>query len=496
MSRGALLFALLWAIVFSSCNSKDETTDEQEYITTQSVAITGFSLQPDVRVMANLDSVFFSIDLEHGVVFNADSLPKGTNITKLVPKISYPSSVTSAVIEMKGGTHREDGTVNYYANANDTIDFTAHVTLTLGTENKAVTKTYVLKVNVHKEDPDVMYWDNLASMNLPSRLDSPKAQKSVEFGSGVLSLIEESDGSFTVATTTDIFAGDWQKNELKPGFTPELNTLTSTPSGTLYMLSDAGELMTSANGLSWQKADTGWSGLIGMYGDTLLGIRGSGMGRTMTCWPSGNLDGISLPDDFPASGYSAPVSFTNRWTTSPTIVVFGGDNLASGHSPSWAFDGSQWVDIADSPLPALEGLTVVDYYSYLNSASSGLLKEFEAFLAFGGRDRDGNVNNTVYVTYDHGVNWQRAQDYMQLPGNVLAGYRADAISLGTLMQSNLSNRWKAADGKRRLDFSIEGDVISWDCPYIFLFGGYDASMELDSEVRSGVLKRLTFVPLF
>lgn len=485
----ALLFILGLGFVISACNSKDDEPDTGSgYIPTESVAVTAFSLSADRRVMPNLDSVFFSIDLEHGVIFNADSLPRGTKVTALIPKISYPSTVTSAVIEMTGGINRE-GTVNYYSNASDTIDFTGDVKLTLGTTDNAVTKTYTLKVNVHKEDPDTIHWDRISSMALPSRMQNPKAQKSVYFGSGVLSLIEERDGSYTLATTSDIFAGEWNKQALSLPFPPVIESLNSDPAGNLYILGD-GNLMTSADGISWTVAASGWDRIIGLYGTALLGANAN----TLVSYPEGAVASMQLPAGFPVSGYTVPIEFTNRWTSEPTIVLFGGVD-ASGKlsSASWAFDGSQWADISDHSLPALDGLSVVNYYSYLNSASNGLLKEFEAYLAFGGRDADGNLNNTVYVTYDHGINWQRAQQYMQLPAEVTAGYGLNALTLGTSMQSNLSNRWKS---RRRLPFQIDGDLVKWECPYIFLFGGYDDGNVLNPDIRSGVLQRLTFVPLF
>lgn len=479
--------ALALSVILTACNAKDDETLSDSY-TTDSVAISKFSLTADLRVMANLDSVFFSIDLEHGVVFNADSLPKGTNITKLVPKITYPSSVTFAEIEMTGGTHRE-GTVNYYKNASDTIDFTGDVTLTLGADNQAIKKTYRLKVNVHKEDPDTIYWDNTASLPLPSRLPEPVAQKSVADGNNVYCLIEEADRTFTLSRSSDIFAGSWSKHLIDPGFTPDVESFTLSPEGTFFVIA-GGNLMSSADGTSWSLAASGWSSIIGNYHGILLGTSGG----VMISWPEGAMTDIALPEGFPVSGYSAPIEFANRWSDNSTLVLFGGAKAdGSLSAASWAFDGKSWADIANQPLPALEGIAVVDYYTYLNSTSNGLIKEFEVYLAFGGRDALGNASETVYITYDQGINWRPAPAYMQMPEGMDAGYMVSALAIGTSMESNLSDRWKA---RRKLPFEIDGDIVRWDCPYIFLFGGFDTNMKLNREIRSGVLQRLTFVPLF
>lgn len=492
-----IIFSSLSTIALSSCNEKEEDIDASStYVTTESVAVTAFSLKPDLRIMKNLDSVFFSIDLERGVIFNADSLPKGTNITKLVPVISYPSTVTSAVIEMTGGTHRE-GTSNYYTNASDTIDFTGDVTLTLGTSKDALKKTYSIKVNVHQQDPDTIYWDRVARQDLPSRIKAPKAQKTVVFNGKVYTLLEEADGSYTIATTSDIFESIWDKAELSSlDFTPVISSLTAS-ADVLYILSDDGQLLSSAEGQSWTPVDSGWNNIIGMFGDTLLGLNVNGAAQYLKSWPEEALPEMEMPSDFPISGFSSPIEFSSRWASDPTMVVFGGyTDSSNDKSPAWAFDGTQWVNIAENALPALSGLSVVKYYSYLNSATNGLLKEFEVYLAFGGRDADGNANNMVFISYDHGINWQRAQEYTQLPEGIEAGYMVDAIALDTPMQSNLSDRWKRVNSRRRLPFEIDGDLIKWNCPYIFLFGGYGSGMTLNDQIRAGVLQRLTFTPLF
>lgn len=489
----ALLLVLGIGAVVSGCNKKDDEPDS-EYNASESVAITAFTLSADRKVMPKLDSVFFSIDLDHGVVYNADSLPKGTNVGKLVPKITYPNTVASAVIEMKGGQVRE-GTVDYFNNANDSIDFTGEVKLTLATANNTVSKTYTLKVNVHKEVPDTMYWDKVGAVDLPSRMASPKAQKTVNFKGGALTIIEENDGSLTTATATDVFSANWTKVALNLPFSPQLESLTSSKDNTLYLADDAGNLYSSADGLVWEKLTSGWNAIIGMYGDTLLGIQGTGGARTMTCWPEGVFADMALPEGFPQSGFSAPIEFTNRWTPYPTIVLFGGyPYAANGKSPAWAFDGSQWVDISEIALPAMSGLSVVNYYSFLKS-SSGQTKEFEVYLAFGGKLASGSINRTVYVSYDFGINWQKAPEYLQLPSGVDCGYGADALSIAMTRESNLSDRWNLS-GPKKLPYQVEGDIISWECPYIFLFGGYDSRGNLYPNIRSGLLQRLSFVPLF
>ncbi len=85
----------------SSCNKKTET-EEEIYMPASTVAVTNFSLKSKKGTKVSLDSIFFSIDLNRGVIFNADSLPVGTDVTKLVPVISYTSSASSVTLIQTG----------------------------------------------------------------------------------------------------------------------------------------------------------------------------------------------------------------------------------------------------------------------------------------------------------------------------------------------------------------------------------------------------------
>ena len=67
------------------------------------------------------------------------------------------------------------------------------------------------------------------------------------------------------------------------------------------------------------------------------------------------------------------------------------------------------------------------------------------------------------------------------------------------MESDLADAWTRAavtsTGMRKIAYDIDGYDISWECPYIFLFGGHTADGRLSNTVWRGVLERLRFTPL-
>lgn len=486
-----ILLILTAVALASSCNKSDEDVAGETPTTTESVAITKFKLNPNISVMKNLDSVYFSIDLVHGVVFNADSLPKGTKITKLVPSITYPSSVTSALITMTGGTNRE-GTVDYLHSPTDTIDFSGKVTLELKAGD--ISKTYILKVNVHNAESDTLIWENLAvNEKLPSRLENPKAQKTISGTDGAICLLEENDGTFTLATSTNLFEEQWTKQAVEPGFTPDLNTFTYA-NNQYFILSNEGALYKSADALGWETCDKTWSNILGGYESYLLGLNAQGNSVSMVSYPEGlNID--NLPEDFPLEGFSSPLVNKSAWAGTSTMMIFGGKDINGTYcNGAWAFDGSRWVNLADRPLPAIYGLEVFPYYSYL-TASYGGEREIANLIAMGGTLADGTINRDVYISYNNGISWVKGADYLQLPAEMKIGVHGNVLTVEKEMEWDLSNNWKAVKG-RRVGYTIDGDLVKWNCPYIFIFGGYDTEGTLIPDVKCGVLRRLTFAPLF
>lgn len=479
-----------------ACND-DSNSSIESYGPDTSVAITGFKLKANSEILANLDTVFFSIDLEHAVIFNADSLPKGTKVTDLIPVISYPSSVSEAVITMTGGEKRT-GEVNYKSNPSDSIDFTGDVVLRLTAQDGTTTRDYRLKVNVHKMESDTLMWDQMASSTLPSRGENPTGQKSVKRGESVYCMVREADGSLTVSHSAQPGPGSWESQGVQENGTFDIRTFSAT-NDAFYILGTDGTLYTSTDAAQWSDTGRRWTAVLGGFGSALLGIDSQ----------EGRLRHVSYPDiypvsdleeDFPVKEYSNLGVFTNKWSPDPTCILSGG--LKADGTPAagiWAFDGSQWACLSTGGAATLNDAALIPYYIYRKTSVSWIMSEFKIWLLVGGRKTDGTPNRTVYMSYDNGVNWISAVDYMQLPEYITSLIQADPIVLEHGMNANLQDAWKKMPARQAAPWMIKHELngyeLSWQCPYIYLFGGRDGEGRLSTTVWRGVLNRLTFTPL-
>lgn len=488
----ALTLSML--LILSACN---EDSDLETYADPATLNVTAFSLKMDYQNVG-VDSVYFAIDLNHGVIYNPDSLRPGTQINKLVPVIKYHDDVESATITMTGGSTRT-GEVNYKDNPTDSIDFTGRVTLTLTLEDHS--KTYDIKVNVHKEYADSLRWDEAARTVLPSRMPNPKAQKTIQLAdSTALSLIQENDGSYTFAYSRDLYNNKWSNREISFPFSPDIKTLASA-GDYIYILTTDGQLYQGDLSGNWTATSTVWQTMIGGYTNSVIGLRQQDGNLYFDQYPKAT-DGSGIrecviPDGFPVKDFSNFITLSNKWTLSPVAFLTGGSTTSGSlSSATWGFDGVEWICLNDRDIPALAGATLIPYYSF-RPTTVGTYDQYGVWMLVGGRMADGSSNRIVYITYDNGVNWRRGSSLMQLPDAIPAMEGCDNIVMDSQKNANISNNWKIAfrSSRTRVDYNVDGEVVYWQCPYIYLIGGYGNNGQLYNTIWRGVLSRLTFVPI-
>ena len=139
-------------------------------------AVTSFSLAKDDSVVAALDSVYFSIDLVGARIFNADSLPVGTDVSKLIIKVGTSSASACDITFPIPGTKR-DTTINIIESPNDSINFSeGPVQMVVKSYDGQAQRAYTVSVNVHKEIPDTLLWQTAAERSLPSAPDAYGAE--------------------------------------------------------------------------------------------------------------------------------------------------------------------------------------------------------------------------------------------------------------------------------------------------------------------------------
>lgn len=497
-----------------SCNSDDDTDyDIDTGYTTEtlysSTAITAFNLKADANVLANLDSVFFTIDLEGQRIFNADSMPPGTSVKKLVPVIGTGGS--SKIVVNYTDTLGVEQEAEYNSSSPDTICFATPVRVTVTSLNESYSRTYTISVNVHTQQPDTLCWGDMAYSRLPA-INGVVDAVTVEQG-GYVHCYSTDGTSYQRATAADASTAiaDWTRQSVDFGFTPRLSTLTATD-GDYYVLATDGTLWSSPDGLSWASTGRSWLWIYGAYGDSAVGIAGDGAGGYLHAvypTPAGYV-AAAVSTDFPVGGTSPMLTYSSEWAATPQGIIAGG-HCADGtlSSAVWGYDGEKWRKFSDMPKKvALDGMVLFPYFTFKTNTTKWTVTKQSAILAMGGRQADGSLSRLVYLSHDLGVNWHQADSLLQMPEQMEAFAGARAVVATTTMQARSGGAdgdWHslalrrlpawctlvdAAGGSRAV-----APISEWECPYIYIYGGEDSDGQLRDMVMRGVINRFTYKPL-
>lgn len=471
---------------FIACNSHTVVDPEEE--TASSAVVRTFSLTANTNIMYGLDSVFFSIDLVKGLIFNADSLPFETPVTRLVPVVSTPSgaSIIEFNVTRANGT---DTVYDYINHSTDSIDFTNPVKLRVVSNDGLNERHYTIKVNVHQMKSDSLMWGDNSSTLLPTSFPSPEKQRTVRSGDTFYCLTSAGQ-QYCMASHSGNFAGlngavmnlsDWVKKSVSFPFTPVVESLGATDDA-IYILDTAGRLYQSADGGgNWIDTGLVWSHIYGGYADKVMGVVHSGDSYKIQTYPGASE--MPLPDGMPVSGTSIPVYYSFPMAANPQMLIVGG-RLADGSltPATWGYDGSSWLKISRRALSEpLADVAVAPYFTVSGKTWAPVSRA--TLVAMGGVDSKGNRVDSVYVSDDYGFNWRVAKDNMKLPQNVGKFSGAQAYVM--------SSTYYVADIVPKIARPSE----SWECPFIYMFGGVDENGAQRNVVWRGVINSMTFRPI-
>lgn len=417
---------LVVASLFTSC-LKDE-----DYVLSGNAVITSFSINDiltkvssttaagkDTTVTQKVygSSYTFAIDQLAGVVYNIDSLPKGTDVTHVTTNMTI-----------------EGGSVYYYQNEEtkvyskeDSIDFSKPVRFTVYSADGKGSRNYYIRLNVHQTDVDSLVWTRIEENNFHA--GHMTAEKMVQLRD-YLMVFGEMDGVPTVMggqlkNNFHFSQKEWALN----GVSGEVDYSSIVAhENAIYLLAD-GKLYSSLFAVDWtpESPERTFTSMVGVIDGKLCLNEG---GTIVACdpyeWSTDNRvehfthdwEVVQTVDEalFPVS----PSVVSSRLRTNTDIgrtTLFGYPQGYTGNNvsiwtklttdPTWTY--YQPIEGNGQACPALERLTVVDYDDKL--------------YAFGGAAKDGSSKafEAIFTSTDGGITWWKQRKKIGFPEE-LKGY--------------------------------------------------------------------------
>ena len=389
-------------------------TDMVEYEYSSNASITSFSIADQIvtyypgvtsdgidttlSVSVSGSDYPFVIDQSTGRIYNQDSLPLGTDVSKVVVSITADTYGIYIVAE-----------TDSLWEETDSLDFSNPIQFKVISETGVFGRTYKAEINVHKQDPDSLVW-NKVSVGLDTRI---QAQKAVYANNNIYVFTEQENQ--VAMTMTNVSDGKtWTALEeidipVKADYTSVVvwNNL-------LYILAE-NELYTSENGLNWTKANTQqrFSHLLATS-KKMIGIDVDNhyiSSQDGTEWNQNDL----MPSEFPASQFSSvsyPLSTNSNINRILLIGKDGTENASDTTTIVWAQldTENEWTALTfednDYTCPKLENANLIHYNDKLYTFGGGkkylglnLVNPFQYF----------------FESSDNGITWNTVTQKVTFP---------------------------------------------------------------------------------
>lgn len=409
-------------------------SDAVEYEFSSNASITAFSITDSIityypAVVNGKDTTLstavvgadypFVINQSEGLIYNPDSLPVGTDVSKVAISITADSYVyivadTDSLWEEK-----------------DSLNFQNPIQFKILAENGTFGRVYTAKINVHKQDPEVMGWQKLEG-NFSTDFTE---QKAVYLNNHIYVFAYQ--GEQAVVTSTETTDGKEWSEPIRIDTPVEADINSAMVWGNQLYILAGNELYTSEDGMSWSQVETSTSIqklVANVYSDKTQKIIGIDSDNHYI----ESHDGMAwetygeMPAEFPTNwlSYASYALETNKDIN--RIVVIGNNEAASDSiSVAWTQldTENEWADLAapnhSDGCPNLENMSMIRYNNML--------------YTFGGNgQRKGAIApfSNLFVSIDNGITWQTTPEKIAFPEEFQTQYEESDGNYSCVVDEN------------------------------------------------------------
>ena len=400
-----VLFAMGVAPVFVAC---DDDEDDNSVKNLSDPRIRSMVIHPKTKIVVN--------DVE-GIIFNYDSLDKGTNL-------SHVSTNLYGYVSQPTFKYKKDGEWVPFKNGTS-LDLSEKLQILSTSEDNTQQKIYTIDIRVHNYDVSAFTWQEFATVDVTSRISS---QKSFAHNGRNLWFCADEEGVSTLYSCTDLTS--WEKMPLNID-NADWSSSAICGDSIYVMKRDGGIYSAHLDNLSFSLCSSvSIEKILFTIGDELWAIGADGFYVRRN---GGDFQRrVALPEGFPSENIT---SFTSPSGYTSLGYIYASQN---GQGTIWSMDkngNTTQLQKADGTIPSLKHPNVFFYAGTLG--------------VVGGEKEDGSYSTQCFSSKDGGVSWQHdwhkdLSEGISNSGTFIYSKYGEVVFVGGNTPTGFSNKAKRA----------------------------------------------------
>ncbi len=401
----SLLLLLALVLLASSCSEKDNVVStSNDYCYISSVILGNVK-----RKVQNTNVTFSAVDYEMTInqrtnnIENRDSLPYGSQLSRVIATIHFDGSTLA---------YREKGSNSEWTsyNATDSLDLTKPLELFLTSNDNQSSRIYTLKVNVHQQEGDSLFWKQCD--NNVAELTDMTDMKAFVLNNKLFVLGQKTSGITLAERSSTEAEGEWTETPVTDlPATTDIQTLRQYED-MLYLSTSDGSIFSSADAKGWRQEGSTYSAPLKLVEKTEKYYYAISEGKILrsadaTTWEEETLDtdATMLPTTDIRALSVEQANGNNR-------IILVGQSANSDNAVVWnkmwndseQEENAEWIYFPithdnNIPCPRLKYLNLLSYDGKC--------------IAFGGASIDNSKKalETMYVSQDYGITWRPDKEH-------------------------------------------------------------------------------------
>ncbi len=401
----SLLLLLALVLLASACSEKDNVVStSNDYCYISSVILGNVK-----RKVQNTNVTFSAVDYEMTInqrtnnIENRDSLPYGSQLSRVIATIHFDGSTLA---------YREKGSNSEWTsyNATDSLDLTKPLELFLTSNDNQSSRIYTLKVNVHQQEGDSLFWKQCD--NNVAELTDMTDMKAFVLNDKLFVLGQKTSGITLAERSSTEAEGEWTETPVTDlPATTDIQTLRQYED-MLYLSTNDGSIFSSADAKGWRQEGSTYSAPLKLIEKTEKYYYAISEGKILRSADASTWEEETLDTDATMLPTTDIRALSAEQANGNNRIILVGQSANSDNAVVWnkmwndseKEENAEWIYFPithdnNIPCPRLEYLNLLSYDGKC--------------IAFGGASIDNSKKalETMYVSQDYGITWRPDKEH-------------------------------------------------------------------------------------